>query len=67
MGKLMWSSITQILTTVNISNEFKDYIGFSVCINDEDINSLLTDKPYLLLREQTKCLVCDNISAYVWI
>lgn len=47
----------------SIANEFIDYIGFSVSINDEDINSLLTDKPYLLLREETKCLVCDNISA----
>ena len=52
----------------SIANEFKDYIGFSVCINDEDINSLLTDKPYLLLREQTKykyiLIQHDNLTVY---
>lgn len=46
----------------SISHDFKNYDGFTTSIPNKQINELLTDKPYLLIRDQIKCICCDNIN-----
>ncbi len=46
----------------SISEDFDYYNGFSVSIPNQLINEVLSNEPYLLIREQIKCLVCDNIN-----